>query len=123
MGPVEGAVRERLVPGQRLRTPQGAAFELSRIESRGVELLFGASKTPTWLSWDCLEGVIPYLTGRGWVRVGGAYDVAGDEGTLDGYLKQHVKRATAGWVAAVLEEAGIVDLDRGRPAHVKVHGA
>lgn len=119
MGPVESAIRQRLAPGQSLRTSQGAAFEIARIDSRGVALLFGASRTPTRLSWSCLEGVLPYLDGRGWVRIGGAYDVAGDVGTLDGYLKRHIKRATAGWVAVLLEEAGVVDVDRARPAQVK----
>lgn len=41
------------------------------------------------------------------------------EGTLDGYLKGHVNRLTAGWVAALLEKAGIVTIDGSRPARVQ----
>jgi hypothetical protein len=40
------------------------------------------------------------------------------EGTLDGYLKHHVKRLTAGWIAALLEKACVVTIDRTPPAHV-----
>lgn len=52
--------------------------------------------------------------------IGSTYDTSADPATLDGYLKGCLKRATAGWVAVVLEGAGIVDLDRSRPARVRL---
>jgi hypothetical protein len=67
-----------------------------------------------------LEGVIEFLRGKGWVEIGMTYDVAGRTGTLDGYLKGYMKRATAGWVAALFEAAGLVQIDRGRPARVRL---
>lgn len=41
-------------------------------------------------------------------------------GTLDGYLKEHVDRLTAGWVAALLEKAGVAVIERSRPAYLRV---
>jgi hypothetical protein len=41
-------------------------------------------------------------------------------GTLDAHLKQYLARATAGWVAVVLEKAGVVDVDRSPPARVRL---
>jgi hypothetical protein len=42
-------------------------------------------------------------------------------GTLDSHLKQYLARATAGWVAVLLERASIVTLDRSRPARIKLN--
>jgi hypothetical protein len=67
-----------------------------------------------------LEGIISFLRQRGKVRIGSKYDTSSDPNTLDGYLKQFVNRATAGWVAVLLERAGVVDISRDRPATVKL---
>ena len=108
-GAVERAVRTGVSPGERLRTPsQGAAFTVRDITQDGVVLLFGKQETPTPLSWDTLEGVGDVLGGGRWVVIGSVFDVQGEAGTLDGYLKKYIKRATAGWVAALLERAGVV---------------
>jgi hypothetical protein len=40
-------------------------------------------------------------------------------GSLDDYLKTFLKRTTAGWVAVLLERAGVLTIDRSRPARVK----
>jgi hypothetical protein len=95
---------------------------VSRIDERGVVMLFGERQTPTRLDWDCLEGVVSFLAGGSWVAIGSVYDTRGREGTLDGYLKRCVKRATAAWVAALLERAGVVDVARTRPAQVRLAG-
>jgi hypothetical protein len=42
---------------------------------------------------------------------------------LDEYLKEFLKRATASWVAALLEHAGVLSIDRSRPTHVKLNPA
>jgi len=39
---------------------------------------------------------------------------------LDGYLKRCIKRQTANYVAVVLERAGVLELDRERPARVRL---
>src|SRR5690242_19099992 len=117
---VEAAIRSSVRPGEVLPTPTGtAAFVVDQLDAEGLSLLFGPKKTRTLLSWRCLEGVPGYLRGRGWVLVGAHRDVNSDYG-LDGYLKGWIKRQTANYVAVVLERAGIVDLDRERPAQVRL---
>ena len=86
----------------------------------GMVLLLGQKRAWTPLSWECMEGVPEFLRNRGWVRVGANRDVRGNPGTLDGYLKNCLKRQTADYVAVVLERAGVVELDRGTPAHVRL---
>jgi hypothetical protein len=120
-GPVEQAIRRAVRTGQRLATPVRAApFVVESIDGEGVVLGLGAGRWRTRLSWSCLEGILPFLAGKGWVEIGSRYEVEGRVGTLDCYLKQCVKRATAGWVAALLETAGVVEVARSRPAKVRL---
>jgi hypothetical protein len=67
-----------------------------------------------------LEGVGTTLAGGGWMTIGSVYDTRAVSGTLDAYLKRFINRATAGWVAALLEKAGVVQIDRGRPSRVRL---
>lgn len=121
MGPVERAVRGSVTPGDALRTPTGrGVFTVARYTNDALVLLLGAKEAWTPLPWAALEEVPNLLRGRGWVRIGGSYDVVGTQGTLDAHLKRYLTRATAGWVAVVLEEAGIIELDRARPARVRL---
>ena len=117
---VEAAIRSSIRPGEVLPTPTGTAtFVVDQLEAEGLSLLFGPKETRTLLTWRCLEGVPGYLRGQGWVLVGANRDVNGDYG-LDGYLKGCIKRQTANYVAVVLERAGVLELDRERPARVRL---
>lgn len=122
IGPVQRAVRAAVCEGDQLLTPSGhQPFWVARISSEGIVLELGAQRTRTTFQWDCLEGIVPYLAGRGETPINGSgKDVSIKEGTLDGYLKKHINRLTAGWVAALLERAGILQIDRGRPASVRL---
>jgi hypothetical protein len=120
---VEQAVRAALRPGERLYTPTGRGeFQVARFDTDALVLLLGDQEAWTPLRWECLEGVVGFLQNRGWVPIGGRYDTVGDAGTLDGYLKGCTKRTTAGWVAVVLERAALIDIDRQRPARVRLCG-
>jgi hypothetical protein len=55
------------------------------------------------------------------VLVGSVCSTQSQPGTLDEYLKTSLQRATAGWVAAMLEHAGVVAIDGSRPARVKLN--
>ena len=121
MGPVTRAITSNIHPGDKLHTPaQGAEFEVTQIDGDGIVLLLGKKQAWTPLRWDCLEGVPVFLRGKGWVDIGSKFDTSADPSTLDGYLKNCIKRATAGWVAVVLERSGVVEIDRGRPARVRL---
>jgi hypothetical protein len=66
------------------------------------------------LTGECLEGTALFLAGRGWVEIGSRYDTISEAETLDGYLKGCIERATAGWVAAVLEKRRVSPRSIGR---------
>lgn len=120
-GKVESAIRRAIPTGSTLRTPsRSKPFIVDTIDGDGVLLLLGKGQTRARLSWECLEGIPRFLKGRGWTEVGSKYEMEGEAGTLDGYLKDHIKVTTAGWVARVLEEAGVIELDYGRPLRVRL---
>jgi hypothetical protein len=107
-----------LVPGCLPR--RGAVGSLSSVTPAMVVLLLGEKEAWTPLPWRALEGVPDLLRGRGWVPIGSVYATTSTAGTLDAYLKGFLKRATAGWVAVVLEEAGVLTIDRSRPSRVQL---
>lgn len=90
------------------------------MDEAGLVLLLGAGRTPVRLSWPLLEGIGPLLADGRWKRIASTFSVDGEPDTLDGHLKRHIKTATAGWVAVVLETAGLVEIDRTPPARVRV---
>ena len=118
---VEQAVRTAVSPGTQLETPTGRGrFSVAQVDSDGVVLLLGKKEAWTRLTWEALEGIPDFLRSRGWVKVGGVYATTAEPGTLDAYLKGFVQRATGGWVAVLLERSGIVEIDRSRPAAVRL---
>lgn len=120
MGPTEIAIRGSVHEGDLLSTPaQSEPFWVAKISADGIALELGKKHTETFFPWACIEGVVPFLEQHGRVRINGSgksQDIV--QGTLEGYLKLHVNRLTAGWIAALLEKAGVVTIDRTRPAHV-----
>lgn len=118
MGPVERAVRSSIAGGAILVTPtRRRPFVVERLDHSGVVLLLGAKQAWTRISWECLEGVPEHVESHGGhIVIGGKHDVRGAENTLDGYLKRHLKRNVAGWVAVLLETAGVGAISRSRPS-------
>jgi hypothetical protein len=118
-GPVEIAVRTAVREGDRLPTPTGrGTFSVARYTDDGLVLLLGEKEAWTPLPWVALEEIPGLLRGRGLVPIGGTYSTDSTPGTLDAHLKQYLTRATAGWVAALLERAGVLAIHRERPARV-----
>jgi hypothetical protein len=96
-------------------------FSVDKIDDEGVVLLLGKGQWPTRITWPCWEGVVPFLAKHGGeVPIGGRHEVTGNPGTLDEWLKDCVKRTTAGWVAVVLEAAGVVEIVNERPQRVRL---
>jgi hypothetical protein len=121
VGPIETAVRRAVNEGDCLSTPtQSQRFSIGKISTEGIVLKLGKKSTPTFFGWACIEGILPFLRQYGPVRINGSgKSQAIVEGTLDGYLKKHVNRLTAGWVAALLEKAEVARIDRSRPASIR----
>lgn len=123
-GPAERAIRDHIVAGTRLPTPTGTAtFVVHQLRQTDVVLLLGQTEAWTPLRWEWLEGALKFLQGRGWVHVGANRVLPGDPATLDGYLKGCLKRQTANYVAVLLERADLVELDRERPARVRLRAS
>ncbi len=93
---------------------------MARYTVDGLILLLGEKEARTPPPWRALEEIPEVLRGRGWVPIGGSYSVSSQPGSLDQHLKKYLNRATAGWVAVVLESAGVATLDRSRPMRVKL---
>jgi len=117
-GPVEIAIRKAVHEGDEVSTPsRSEPFWIGRISSDGIILELGNKRTPTKFNWACLEGVITFLQQHATAPINGSgKSQLIVPGTLDGYLEGHVNRVTAGWFAALLEKAGVVEIDRARPA-------
>ena len=122
MGPVEQAIRERFRTPVTLYTyGQRKPFVLESLGDRGIVLLLGSQRNYTPLTWECLEGILPFLRRRpGWVHAGGTYVVAGASDTLDEHLKDCISRQTSRWVTVVLHQAGLVDVDKGPPLRLRL---
>jgi len=120
VGPVEQLVRARFPTGRAdLETlSQGAPFILTW-DAKGIRVFLGKKRTPSRLSWYCLEGVPGHLRGQGWMPAGGMNDVRGEPGTLDEHLKKCVKTNTSRWVVRVLRDAGVVEARIG-PVEVRL---
>ncbi len=93
---------------------------MARYTTEGLVLLLGTKEAWTPLPWQAMEGVPDFLRGRGWVAIGSLYSTDSQPGSMDEYMKSFLKRATAGWAAVVLERAGVLAIDRSRPARVKL---
>lgn len=119
-GRIESAIRRSVSPGELLATPTGRGqFKVAHYTTEGLVLLLGAKEAWTPLPWQAMEGVPNFLRGRDWVAIGGLYSTDSQPGSMDEYMKSYLKRATAGWVAVVLERAEVLVINRSRPARVK----
>jgi hypothetical protein len=120
-GRVESAVRAAITPGDVLTTPSGRGrFTIARYTTDTIVLLLGEKEAWTPLPWRALEEIPDLLRAHDWVLIGSVYSTDSHQGSLDEHLKKYLKRATAGWVAAVLEKAAVITIDRSRPAQIKL---
>jgi hypothetical protein len=121
MGPVEEAIRRHIHEGDTLHTTaRRSPFQIGRIDEQGLVLRLGSGCHPVRLSWECLEGVVPWLAVRGTIPIGGTHSAEGQPGTVDEYFKGCTPVNTARWVTAVLEAAGVVEVLPGRPVRVRL---
>src|SRR5947209_108614 len=97
-GLVESAIRRTLEEGSALTTPsRGARFSVAQLDSAGIVLLLGEKEAWTPLRWDCLEGVVPFLRGRGWVEIGSLHSTEVNPAVLDAYLRNCLRRSTGNY--------------------------
>jgi hypothetical protein len=121
MGLIEQAVRAKLTPGQLQYTAsRHAPFRISVLDDDGLVVDLALTHA-TRISWACMEGIVPFLRGRGWVRCAGRHSVQAEPGSLDAYLKQHgPPRDVTNWVATILDAAEVAELDIGPPLRIRL---
>ncbi len=121
MGPVETAVRNSINTGAVLSTLTGRGqFIVADIGARGPILLLGPKQARTLIPWTALEGVPRFLGAEGWTVIGMVFNQEADPTTLHGHMMRFVNRASANYVARLLEEAKVVQIDRRPSAKVRV---
>lgn len=118
-GPVEQAVRNVLHKGSTLRTPRGQDRDEFRVTELGAEGL-KVSKVEPVITWDELEGVVHFLNVRGGEAKIGATKNIPEPGTLDEYFKKTRGTMRSSYAASILEEAGVVEIDRGIPHIIRL---
>lgn len=119
MKPVEAAIRQ-LGPRTLFTVPDRARFEVANLAPDAVELLFGGRRTRTVIRWTCLEDIPAFLHEKGWVEIGATHSVTVKPGTLEAHLRTCLRRSTGGYVAALLAEAGLIDIDPRKPAKIRL---
>lgn len=119
-----GGAREKirgvLAEGETLYTPTGALFGIGAIDDTGIQFFIGPKRASTRLPWEAFEGAVEHLRGRGWVPTTGTFDTEARQYSLAQYLRQFITRETTNWVVAILEEAGLVEVDRSRPIRARL---
>jgi hypothetical protein len=112
-GAVESAIRATLKPGHPLETlGRNATASVGSLDDDGVTLLMGYKRVRTPVTWSCLEAIPMFLVGHDWVQLTGPFDPAASAGTLASFLESKACKATAPLVGALLEAAGVVEVDR-----------
>ena len=106
-----------LSPGSILKTPSGrATFRIEKCSRDGIRVIVGEKGWPINVPAECWEGISDFLRGRGWVKIGAIHERNPEPGSLDQYVQQFTYgRSAASYVAPILERAGLIKIDRGRP--------
>ncbi|HMO53904.1 MAG TPA: hypothetical protein PJ994_05320, partial [Tepidiformaceae bacterium] len=120
-GPVESAIRRYIREGETLESvSQRKPFVVGEFRSDAMVLLLGESRSRTVLRWEALEAVQGFLRGKGRVELGSRHSADVDNDSFDGFMRRYIYRSVGSYVPAVLERAGIVDIDRKKAAAVKL---
>ena len=103
-----------------LKTPSGKAqFEFYHVDGEKVIIeTEGGSyiKIPA----ACFENAPIFLRRRGWTGIGALHAISHEE-TFDNFVKRFTSgTSVASYVAPILEKAGIVEIDRSRPAKLRL---
>jgi len=103
-----------------LDTPSGKQFKITHID--GEKVLIETGKKPSILKIpaSALEEAPNFLRGKGWVRIGAVHEVS-DVMSLDTFIKRFSHGTSlASYVAPLLELAEIAEIDRSRPAKIRL---
>jgi hypothetical protein len=103
-----------------LETSSGEQFNVTHVDSEKVLIVTGKKPSILKIPASALEETPDFLRGKGWLRIGATHENS-EESTLDSFLKRFSSGTSwASYVAPLLELAEIVDLDRKRPAKIRL---
>ena len=106
MRPAERAIRAAITPPATLKTPsRSAPFVVQEFTPDGLVLMLGAQRARTPFAWECIEGILPFLQGRGWCLRAPPIQRKPIPPLCMGTFSA-ASSATANWMCAVLERAG-----------------
>jgi hypothetical protein len=97
-----------------LETPSGKQFKITYTDGEKVLLETGRTPSIIKIPASVLEEAPNFLRGKGWISIGLV------QGNSDGLSLDALARSRAPYVAPLLELAEIVEIDRSRPAKVRL---
>ncbi len=103
-----------------LETPSGKRFKIIHIDGEKVLIETGQKPSILKIPASVLEEAPNFLRGKGWVRIGAIHEVS-HELSLDTFIKRFSHGTSlASYIAPLLELAEIAEIDRSRPAKIRL---
>ena len=103
-----------------LKTSSGKQFKVIHIDGEKVLIETGKKPSTLKIPASSLEEAPDFLKGKGWVRIGAVHEIS-DDLSLDTFLKRFCHGTSlASYVAPLLELAEIAEIDRDRPARIRL---
>ena len=103
-----------------LETSSGKRFKVIHIDGEKVQIKTGKKPSTLRIPVSALEEAPDFLKGKGWIRIGAVHEIS-DELSLDTFLKRFSHGTSlASYVAPLLELTEIVEIDRNRPAKIRL---
>lgn len=97
-----------------LKTPTGKQYKITHIDSEKVLIEAGRTPCTIKIPVSTLEEAPNFLRGKGWINIGPVQEKS-DEPSLN-----TIARSRAPYVAPLLELAKIAEIDRSRPAKIRL---
>jgi len=103
-----------------LETSSGKQFKVIHIDGEKVLIETGKKPSTLRIPASALEEASNFLRGKGWIRIGAVHEIS-DELSFDTFLKRFSHDTSlASYVAPLLELAEIAEIDRNRPAKIRL---
>ena len=103
-----------------LDTPSGKQFKITHIDGEKVLIETGKKPSTLKIPASALKEAPNFLRGKGWVKIGAVHEIS-DELSLDTFIKRFSHGTSlASYVAPLLELAEIAEIDRSRPAKIRL---
>ena len=112
----------RKIPlGTVMRTPSARSdFVFQHVDPEKILLLIGKNKKPFKIPAPLFDSVLDFFGGKDWIRIGAIHGKP-NKGTFDEYVQGYTSGTSgASYIAAILEKAGIAEINRKRPARIRL---